>query len=202
MDPERPAGGGQRGDDEVNLPNLISLARLLSVPLTIWLILQEDWLAAFGLFLLAGISDAIDGWVAKHYDMRTELGRFLDPLADKALLVSIYITLGMKGQIPAWLVILVVSRDVLIVGGALLAFAMASGLKIEPLLVSKANTAAQIALAAAVLGVLATGTGTMARLPIEALMWLVGATTVLSGAGYLIHWSRGQSASSAGGATR
>ena len=183
----------------MNPPNLITLARLLSVPLTIWLILQELWLAAFGLFVLAGVSDAIDGYVAKRFNMRTDLGRFLDPLADKALLVSIYITLGMKGQLPAWLVILVVSRDVLIIGGALLAFAMGAGMKIEPLLVSKANTAAQIALAAAVLGDRAT-----LMLPsfvVTSLIWLVAVTTVLSGASYLVHWSRGQSAGNAGSPT-
>ena len=187
---------GRLDADSVNPPNLITLARLLSVPLTIWLILQEAWLPAFGLFVLAGVSDAIDGYVAKRFNMRTDLGRFLDPLADKALLVSIYITLGMKNQLPAWLVILVVSRDVLIIGGALLAFAMGAGMKIEPLLVSKANTAAQIALAAAVLGDRAT-----LMLPafvIASLIWIVAATTVLSGASYLVHWSRGQSAGSAG----
>jgi cardiolipin synthase len=184
----------------VNPPNIITLARLLSVPLTIWLILQEAWSAAFGLFVLAGVSDAIDGYVAKRFNMRTDLGRFLDPLADKALLVSIYITLGMKNEIPAWLVILVVSRDVLIIGGALLAFAMGAGVKIEPLLVSKANTVAQIALAAAVLGNRAV---TLLPAPaIVALVWLVAATTVLSGASYLVNWSRGQSVDGAGNAAQ
>ncbi|HUN52808.1 MAG TPA: CDP-alcohol phosphatidyltransferase family protein [Candidatus Sulfotelmatobacter sp.] len=182
----------------MNPPNAITLARLLSVPLTIWLILQEAWSVAFGLFVLAGVSDAVDGFIAKRFNMRTDLGRFLDPLADKALLVSIYVALGMKGQIPAWLVILVVSRDVLIIGGALLAFAMGAGMKIEPLPVSKVNTVAQIALAAVVLGNLS-----LVMLPatlVTVLVWLVGATTVLSGASYLIHWSRGQSSGNGGAA--
>ncbi|HYM33064.1 MAG TPA: CDP-alcohol phosphatidyltransferase family protein [Candidatus Cybelea sp.] len=182
----------------MNLPNLITLGRLLSVPLAIWLILQSEWQFAFAVFLLAGASDAVDGFIAKRFDLRTDLGRFLDPLADKALLVSIFVTLGVRGEIPAWLVILVVSRDVLIVGGALLTFAMSAHIKIEPLLISKANTTAQIILAAVVLARLAVGH--VPDLVVILLIWGTGATTVLSGASYLVHWARGQGAGSAGGA--
>lgn len=180
----------------MSIPNIISLARLLSVPLTIWLILQGAWIWAFGLFMAAGISDAVDGFIAKRYNMRSELGRFLDPLADKALLVSIYVTLGTKGMLPQWLVIMVVSRDVLIVGGALLAFAMDRGMAIQPLQISKANTVAQITLAAVVLGELS-----FAMLPgflIPALISIVAITTLMSGGHYLFNWARGQNSNHGG----
>ena len=78
--------------------------------------------AAFLLFLAAGISDAVDGFLAKRFGMTTELGAYLDPLADKALIVSIYVTLGITGVIPRWLVILVVSRDIMIVGAVMLSW--------------------------------------------------------------------------------
>ncbi len=175
----------------MNIPNLISLGRLLSVPLTVWLILDAAWVAAFALFLAAGVSDAIDGYIAKRYDLRSELGRFLDPLADKALLVSIYVTLGLKGILLPWIVILVVSRDVLIVGGVLLSFAMGLSFEVQPSPVSKLNTVMQITLAAAMLGQM----GLHVRLPWPlglALVLIVAVTTVLSGAGYLIDWGRAQ----------
>lgn len=173
----------------MNAANIISLARLLSVPLAVWLILNHSWTAAFAVFVAAGVSDAVDGFLAKRCGMRTELGGFLDPLADKALLVSIYVTLAILDQIPSWVTILVVSRDVLIVGGVLLSFALELDLTIRPLAISKVNTVAQIALAAVVLGDL--GLTPMPSLLIEGLVWLVGATTLLSGASYLVGWARG-----------
>src|SRR5437870_2887732 len=102
---------------ELNLPNLITLARLLSVPLTMWLIFGERYGAAFWVFLGAGISDALDGYIAKRFDRRTRLGALLDPAADKAMLAGVYVTLGLAGQLPHWLVALVVLRDLLIVLG-------------------------------------------------------------------------------------
>src|SRR5262249_61635700 len=115
------------------LPNLISLARLLAVPLTIWLILQDRYGAAFWVFAVAGASDALDGFIAKQFGLRTVLGGFLDPLADKALLMSVYVALGYPGQVDTWLVILIVSRDVLIIGGAILYQALAPSLNLQPL---------------------------------------------------------------------
>ena len=95
----------------MNLPNLISLARLLSVPLMVWVILAGKMEFAFWLFIVAGISDAVDGFIAKHFGATSAIGKYLDPLADKALLVSVYVTLGHAGYLPTWLVILVVFRD-------------------------------------------------------------------------------------------
>src|SRR5664279_2128942 len=109
------AGAGRRAGIALNIPNLITLGRILLVPVVVWAIASGAMWIAFVLFLAAGVSDAIDGFLAKRFGMATELGAYLDPLADKALIVSIYLTLGVNGLIPRWLVILVVSRDILIV---------------------------------------------------------------------------------------
>ncbi len=175
----------------MNLPNLITISRLLLAPLIVYLMLKGYMGAAFAAFIVAGLSDAFDGLLAKRFGLVTDLGTYLDPIADKVLLVSIYVTLGAADHLPVWLVILVVSRDLLIVGGALLSYAMNLTLKIRPLLISKLNTTAQIALAAIVLGEL--GLGLAASGPIVIGTVVVAGTTVLSGASYLVQWLRGQS---------
>lgn len=172
---------------EFNLPNLITLARLLSVPLAIWLILDERYGAAFWVFIGAGLSDALDGYIAKRFDRRTRLGAMLDPAADKALLTGVYVTLGIVGQLPPWLVFLVVLRDILIVLGFVLIQATAAPRRFAPLYVSKVNTLVQLSLVAFVL---ARGVGIEA----EPVKWLLiaaaAATTVLSGLSYLVRWTR------------
>ena len=172
----------------MNLPNALSLGRLLAVPVIVWLLLREAYVGAFLVFALAGISDAVDGYIAKQFGMDTEIGRFLDPIADKTLLVSIYITLGHQEILPVWLVILVVSRDLLIVGGALLAYTMSQPMRPTPLFISKINTVLQISLAATVLGDVAFQAGLAT--PAAVLMYAVAASTALSGARYLVNWIR------------
>src|SRR5215475_15328482 len=131
----------------LNLPNLISLGRLLLVPLAISLILEGSYWAAFWIFVVAGVSDALDGFIAKRFDRRTRLGALLDPVADKVLLVSVYVTLGIAGQLWAWLVVLVVFRDIMIVGGFLLLQAIATISKpFQPLFIIKVNTGVQVAM--------------------------------------------------------
>ena len=120
----------------------------MSVPIIFWLLLTGRTQVAFLIFVCAGISDAIDGYLAKRFDWRTELGAYLDPLADKLLIVSIYIALGVRGELPLWLIIMVVSRDILIVVAVLLSWLMDQPVVIKPLAVSKANTVAQIVLTA------------------------------------------------------
>jgi cardiolipin synthase len=169
------------------LPNLISLARLLAVPLAVWLILQDRYGAAFWVFAAAGASDAVDGFIAKHFSVRTLVGGFLDPLADKALLVSVYVTLGYRGQVETWLVILIVFRDVLIIGGAILYQTVTQSLTMHPLLISKINTAAQIALAILLLGKLGLGMADDYGI-IDAMVHVVAASTLLSGGAYVAIW--------------
>ena len=169
------------------LPNLISLARLLLVPLAVWLILQDRYGMAFWVFAAAGVSDAIDGFIAKQFGLRTVLGGFLDPLADKALLMSVYITLGYRVQVETWLVILIVSRDILIIGGAILYQTVTQSLTMQPLLISKINTAAQIGLAVLLLAKLGLGMEHDYGV-IGAMVYIVAATTALSGAAYVAIW--------------
>jgi len=172
----------------LNLPNLISLARLLLVPLEIWLILVGRYGLAFWVLVAAGISDALDGFIAKRFDRRTRLGALLDPVADKAMLVSVYITLGAAHQLWTSLVILVVFRDVMIVGGFLLIQLFAVPKHYEPLYISKLNTGVQIMLVGFVLARL--GLGAVAGQIDLVLSLIVGATTVVSGLSYLVRWAR------------
>lgn len=172
----------------LSIPNLITLARILMVPVVVWAIASHTMWLAFVLFLVAGVSDAVDGFLAKRFGMTTELGAYLDPLADKALIVSIYLTLGINGDIPPWLVILVVSRDILIVGGIILSWLMDNPLTIKPLWVSKLNTVAQIAFACVVLGSLGFNIE-MSTLRLV-LMGAVAVLTLLSIGAYLSEWAR------------
>ena len=173
----------------MNLPNIISLGRLLSVPIIIYLILNDYMTAAFWLFVAAGISDGVDGYLAKTLGQSSALGAFLDPIADKVLLVGVYVTLGQAGHLPNWLVIMVVFRDLIIVGGIILQHISDSGVRrVRPLLISKVNTAAQIALIALVLTELGLGFDLGGFL--DVLVYVVAATTFVSGAGYIIYWGR------------
>lgn len=172
----------------MNVPNLISLARLASVPVAVWLILSDELDWAFGLFVAAGISDAVDGLIAKRFHAETAIGRYLDPLADKALLMSVFVALGHQGHLPLWLVILVVSRDVMILAGALIGLILMESYRITPSLTSKVNTTAQIVLAAVVLANLGLGVGHADVT--AALEYVVAATTLASGAMYVVTWLR------------
>ena len=173
----------------VNFANFVTLGRLLSVPAMVWLILNDRLQAAFWLFVAAGLSDAVDGYIAKRFDQRSQLGALLDPIADKTLLVSMYVTLGVASRLPNWLVIVVVFRDLFIVGGFLLATLASQPLDWKPLAVSKLNTALQIILIAVLLAKLGLGMPDFGV--VEILIYTVGATTVLSGAGYIVRWVRG-----------
>jgi cardiolipin synthase len=180
----------------LSIPNLITLGRILLVPIVVWTIASGAMLAAFALFVAAGVSDAVDGFIAKRFRMTTELGAYLDPLADKALIVSIYVTLGIYGEIPRWLVILVVSRDIMIVGAVMLSWLLANPLKVRPLLVSKLNTTAQILFACVVLGSL--GFDIEADTVKAVLMGLVAALTLLSVGAYLAEWMRHMNSTATG----
>src|SRR5438046_2433064 len=181
------ARGPSRGAD-LSIPNLITLGRILLVPVVVWTIMAGEMRVAFVLFLAAGISDAVDGYLAKRFGMATELGAYLDPLADKAMLVSIYVALGIAEAVPGWLVILVVSRDIMIVGAVILSWLVHKPIALKPLLVSKLNTVAQIALACVVLAAL--GFDLNAAMAIVALTALVAALTLLSIVFYVVEWIR------------
>jgi cardiolipin synthase len=173
----------------VTLPNLITLARLCAVPATIWLILHQRLDLAFWLFIGAGVSDGVDGWLARVRNARSALGALLDPVADKALLVSVYLALAAIGELPDWLAILVVFRDLLIVGGVLVLWVLGQPPAIRPLLVSKLNTCLQIGLAA--LALLLAGFALRAPLLLDGLIWATAITTLASGAAYVVATLRG-----------
>ena len=171
-----------------HLPNLISLLRIALIWPIIVSLEQGAYSRTLLLLFIAAFSDGLDGFLAKRFGMQSVLGAYLDPLADKALIVSIYLTLGINGEIPRWLVILVVSRDILIVGGIMLSWLMGNPLKIKPLLVSKLNTVAQIVFACVVLGSL--GFNIQMDMLTVILMGLVAALTLLSVAAYVAEWVR------------
>jgi cardiolipin synthase len=171
-----------------NIPNFITLGRVMSVPVIFWLLVNGHARAAFFVFLLAGVSDAVDGYLAKRFKWTSELGAYLDPLADKILIVSIYIALAVSAQVPQRLVIGIVSRDILILLAVLLSWLMDKPFVIKPLAISKLNTAAQLVLATTVLGdnAYSLGLDTLRQV----LVWITGISTALSLAAYLQLWVR------------
>lgn len=176
----------------MNLANFVSLLRLLLTPVVIWLLLEGEPEAALGLFLFAGLTDVLDGMIAKRFGQVTELGAYLDPVADKALLASTFITLGVLQELPIWLVLLAVSRDAMIVGGVLLSYTMNYPVVMNPLPISKLNTVAQIVLVALVLwsmGFMPEPQTWLKELT-GWLVWLTAASTAASGAAYILQWSR------------
>ena len=182
--PGQPPGHRDASDAALfTLPNAITFARLCAVPAAVWLVLQHRMDAAFWVFVAAGVSDAVDGWLARALNSRSKLGAILDPVADKALLVSMYVTLAAVGVLPDWLAILVVFRDLLIVGGVLVLYVLGQPPAIQPILLSKANTVLQITLAAGAL--LVAGFGLAAGPLIDLLILATAATTVASGAVYV-----------------
>lgn len=170
------------------LPNIISVTRLFLSPFIIWLIVSGNLTGAFVVFVIAGLTDALDGFIARRYQMQTELGAYLDPIADKALLMSTFVTLGFFNYLPAWLAITVVSRDVLIIGAVMLSWLMDRPMEVRPLAISKINTVMQIAVATLVLAEHGLHLGL--DVYIFAAIWITGATTVSSAVFYLITWLR------------
>src|ERR1700744_2460841 len=183
-----PPMGQRTSASLVNLANLITFGRLCTVPLAFWLVLVHRIDDAFILFVAAGLSDALDGWLARRYGGNA-VGALMDPVGDKALLVTMYITLAAVGELSSWLAILVVFRDVLIVGGIMVLSVLGHAVTIKPLYVSKLNTLMQIVLIAASL----LAGGFDLRIPglLLVLTWCVVATTLASGAAYVWKAARG-----------
>jgi cardiolipin synthase len=179
---------GGRETSELSIPNIITLGRIILVPIIVWAIASSQMEIAFAIFVIAGVSDAVDGFLAKRFNMASELGALLDPLADKALLVSIYVALGIWGAVPRWIVILVVSRDIMIVAAVIVSWLFGKPIPMKPLMVSKLNTAAQVAFAALVLASLGFG---LKPMPYDMiLMGFVTVFTLVSVSLYLVEWVR------------
>ncbi len=167
---------------------MISIARIILVFPVVWLLLTGEFKYAMLLFLVAGVSDALDGFLAKYFHWQSWLGGILDPLADKFLLISAYLCLGWLSVLPWWLIGVVVLRDVVIVGGALAYNYRVAHLDAEPSLISKLNTLLQIVLVLAVVYDLGFS-GVPAQL-VAILIWSVVCTTIFSGIGYVFDWGR------------
>ena len=171
-----------------DIPNLISILRVfLTIPV-VWALLVQEYGLALVLFAIAGISDGVDGFLAKHFQWESRLGGMLDPLADKTLLVFSYLALGWLGLIPLWLVLAVILRDVIIVAGAVDYHLRVAELKAEPRLMSKLNTFMKILLV--LLVVLSQGLFALPLVLLQAAIVLVLITTLLSGVDYIWIWSR------------
>jgi cardiolipin synthase len=169
-----------------DIPNLITLARLLLVPPIVVALLSDRYDVALALFVAAGASDALDGFLAKRFDWTSRLGGLLDPIADKLLLVSCYLALTWQGLLPVWLTVLVIGRDVVILAGAVLYHTLIERLEAAPSVISKLNTLTQLLLAVAVLfnyGAQALPAGWL-----DLLIHAVFATTLLSGIDYVWTW--------------
>ena len=161
------------------LPNAVTLSRLFLVPVLILVLKQEGYISALVIFLVAGVSDALDGYIAKRFNLVSQLGAVLDPLADKVLLVSAYIMLSWLGHIPFWLVLAVAFRDLLIIGGYLVVTSVMGSVHMRPSYLSKLNTVMQIVLVFAILAQQASGL--TVPLVTTGLVYLVLITTVVSG---------------------
>ena len=170
------------------IPNLITGLRFLLTPPVVLLLLIEEYFWALGVFFVAGLSDGVDGYLAKRHGWQTRLGSMLDPLADKTLLLATFITLGWQQLVPPWLVGLVILRDAIIVGWAAAYQALTKRLEMSPNLFSKINTLAQILLALAIM--YAEGSDLQLQILRTTLIAVVALTTLLSGVIYLLEWAK------------
>lgn len=174
----------------MNIANFITVIRLLITPFIIWLILSSFYKLSFIFFILSGLSDAIDGLIAKKFNQITVLGSYLDPLADKILIVSSILVLGFIGIIPSWLLILIVSRDLAILGAVVISWLMESDLKIKPIFSSKLNTLLQFLYIGLILLNLSNfiSLNILEDIIIPYFTYIIGFFTSLSWFIYLILW--------------
>lgn len=171
-----------------HLPNILTGLRLAAAPVLALLVISGNYGAAFAVFVFAGLSDAADGFLAKRFGLDTAFGRVLDPAADKLLMLASFVALSAIGLVPVWLTVLVIGRDLGIVAGALLAWALDLPFKVAPLPLGKISTACQICyIAFMLLSLLA-----IARVPAiaDAATLVTAAVTVMSGLNYAALWLR------------
>jgi len=171
-----------------DIPNIISVIRIMLVAPFVVLILKQEFAWALVLFFVAGVSDGIDGYLAKRNNWISRLGSILDPLADKLLLVSSFVTLGWLGILPLWLVVAVLLRDVVIIGGAVAYHIVVGRYEMEPSIISKLNTFFQIMLVLST--VFSQGLYVLPPQALQILVYIVLVTTILSGAHYVYAWGK------------
>lgn len=171
-----------------DIPNLISIARIILVWPVAYLLLEQRFSEALVLFFIAGVSDGLDGFLAKRFNWRSRLGTILDPLADKILLVTSFVCLVWVDIIPLWLMVIVFGRDLIIVLGATAFHLFVGSFDMVPTWISKINTTLQIVLVLAL--VLSHGLYTLPADLLTGLVYAVSLTTLLSGLDYVVTWGR------------
>jgi cardiolipin synthase (CMP-forming) len=174
--------GMERSSKPINIPNMLTISRILMTPLLVILLLKKRFDVALVVFILAGISDALDGLIARFFNQRTVLGAYLDPIADKLLLAASFLSLGLLHMIPGWVVVIVITRDVLILLGIAIYSLTGIPLHIAPSGISKCTTATQ--LAAIGLTLLAVQWIDLARC-LPWFFWLTAGLTTFSGLHYI-----------------
>ena len=170
----------------MNIPNTLTVIRIVLVPVIVILLIQGEYGKALICFIIAGVTDGLDGLLARILNQTTVVGAYLDPLADKALVISMFMTLAIVGVIPGWLAVVVISRDCIILGGVLVLTLMSINLEIKPSFVSKINTTLQLV---AIFFALLLKIGSAGKHFHDAFLfvcWLTAFFTVISGADYLL----------------
>jgi cardiolipin synthase len=170
------------------LPNAITVARAVLIPAIAWALVTQDYDLALLLFVLCALGDLIDGWLARAFDVRTRFGAIADPLADKLTMLTVTLLLAWMGWLPWWFALLVVTRDVVIVSGAVAYHLHVGHVEMAPTRLSKLNTALEFLF---LTGVLAMAAGVLEEGAWwRVLLWCTTGTIVLSGAQYVLLWSR------------
>ena len=173
----------------MNIPNLLTLLRILLVPVTVIFLMQGTFTKALIVLVISGITDALDGFLARILKQQTVLGAYLDPIADKALLASCFVTLSIKGIIPGWFTVIVISRDLIILIGIAIMSIMSIPYKIRPSFISKITTALQLFTLVFFL-LFRIFPGLINYVWLLILQWLTVLFTVVSGINYMLRGVR------------
>lgn len=168
------------------IPNLITFSRIVLTLPVVWLLYRGDYVWAMVLLAVAGLTDALDGFLVRRYGWATELGRWLDPAADKIMMLGVYVAVTVSGLLPLWLLFLVVGRDLWLTMGSLAYRRLIGPLRIEPLWLSKINTFFQVLLV--LVAILKVGLMQIDSIWLELLIVTVTLTTVGSGLAYTWVW--------------
>jgi cardiolipin synthase len=169
----------------MTLPNLITCLRIILTPIFVIYLIREDFHGALVIFIIAGLSDGADGLIARLFNQKSRLGSFLDPLADKILLVAAFVVLSVRHFIPPWLTVMAISRDVLILLGVLILFLNRMDVVFRPSIISKITTCLQLGTIFMVLSRDYLPRFYHFNTP---LFWLTGLFTIISGLHYMYYW--------------
>ncbi|MGV8081035.1 MAG: CDP-diacylglycerol--glycerol-3-phosphate 3-phosphatidyltransferase [Syntrophales bacterium] len=171
--------------ERLNIPNSLTILRIILVPAIVILLMQGSYKIAILVFLISGLTDVLDGYLARVLHQQTVLGSYLDPIADKALMISCYVTLAVKKILPGWLSVVVISRDCIILIGVAVLTIMSVSYKIQPALIGKLTTAVQI-LTVFIFLVSRAAPGSIADSFMAGLVWVTALFTVVSGFYYIM----------------